>query len=47
MSEMREWLKSVWREYIKPALQAVLQAVVVTVATVYASNWAERRWSTA
>lgn len=40
---MREWLKSIWREYIKPTLQAVLQAVVVTVATVYVSNWAERR----
>ena len=37
------WLKSIWRECIKPALQAV----VVTVATVYAGNWAERRWSTA
>ncbi len=37
------WLKSIWREWIKPALQAV----VVTVATVYAGNWAERRWSTA
>ena len=40
---MREWLKSIWREWIKPALQAV----VVTVATVYASNWAGRRWNTA
>ena len=40
---MREFLKSIWREFIKPALQAV----IVTVATIYASNWAERRWSTA